>query len=228
MYLVLRLFGMNSFNSLTLALEGWFDKQLCDLPDALRRRVEDELEPPPWDRLTAHGRRDVAQQLDAKDDPALEQARQFWWDLADRKISIEAQIAEWKSIPTLSAGELALKESKLEELQRQIFEIDNEEFVPSVELNSLDQLALKPISNIQQKHDVGSREWYSQNARIAANIRHDQPGGSRDKQRQIQEIWASGKYLAKDVCAEQECAALNMSFSAARRALRNLPKPSRC
>jgi len=218
------MFGMNSFNSLTVALEGWFDKQLCDLPDALRQRVEDEFEPMPWDRLTDQGRRSVTQQLDYYDDPAMAQVREFWWDHADRKIATLAHIAKWEAIPTLSAGDLALKESRLEELQREIFIIDNEEFVPSVELNSLGQLAPKPISDIQQKHDVGSREWLSQNARIAANIRHDQPGGSRDKQRQIQEIWASGKYSSKDVCAEQECAALNMSFSTARRALNNIPK----
>jgi hypothetical protein len=73
---------------------------------------------------------------------------------------------------------------------------------------------------------VGSPEWRSQTARNAANTRHDQPGGSRDKQRQIRDIWASGKYSSRDRCAEEECAALNMSISAARRALRNTPDPT--
>lgn len=73
--------------------------------------------------------------------------------------------------------------------------------------------------------EIGSAEWRSQTARKAANTRHDKPGGSRDKQKQIQEIWASGKYTTRDICAEQECAGLNISFSAARKALRNIPKP---
>jgi hypothetical protein len=73
---------------------------------------------------------------------------------------------------------------------------------------------------------IGSPEWRSQIARKAANARHDQPGGSRDKQQQIREIWASGKYSSRDICAEQECAALDMSFTAARKALRNTPEPS--
>lgn len=62
--------------------------------------------------------------------------------------------------------------------------------------------------------------------RRKANIKHDKPGGSRDKKRHIQKIWASGKYESRDICAEQECAALDMSFSAARKALRNQPDPA--
>jgi hypothetical protein len=68
---------------------------------------------------------------------------------------------------------------------------------------------------------VGSVAWRKQTAKAAANARHNRPGGSRDKQRQIREIWATGKYSSRDICAEQECAALGMSFSAARKALRN-------
>ena len=75
---------------------------------------------------------------------------------------------------------------------------------------------------------LGSAAWRKQTAQRAANARHDQPGGSREKQRQMRGIWASGKYSSRDVCAEQECAALGMSFSAARKALINTPKPSRC
>ncbi len=62
-------------------------------------------------------------------------------------------------------------------------------------------------------------------ARRASNARHDKPGGSRDKKKQIQKIWATGKYTSRDICAEEESRALDMSFSAARRALRNTPNP---
>ncbi len=217
---------MSSFNSLTVALEGWFATQLCDLPDALRKRVENEFEPMPWDRLSAHARRDVAQQIDDLTDPALEQARQFWWDHADRKIALLAHIAEWERIPALSAGELALKEAKLTELQLTLVRVEKEVFVPAADLNNKDQLEPKSILKPQQKADVGSAEWRTQNARDAANTRHDKSGGNRDKQKQIQLMWASGKYSSRDVCAEQECAALNMTYATARRALYNTPKPS--
>ena len=61
-------------------------------------------------------------------------------------------------------------------------------------------------------------------AKIGAEALHGKPGGNRDKRAKIREIWASGKYSSKDVCAEQECAALDMSFSTARKALRNVLK----
>jgi len=64
-------------------------------------------------------------------------------------------------------------------------------------------------------------------ARQAANARHDKPGGSREKQDEIKRIWASGKYSTRDICAEKECAALKMSFSSARKALRNTPDPAK-
>jgi hypothetical protein len=60
---------------------------------------------------------------------------------------------------------------------------------------------------------VGSVMWRKQTAKAAANARHNRPGGSRDKRRQIREIWATGKYSSRDLCADEECAALGMSFS---------------
>ena len=77
----------------------------------------------------------------------------------------------------------------------------------------------------QPESGVGSAEWRKQTAKAAANARHSQPGGSRDKQQRIREIWATGKYSSRDRCAEEECAALDMSYSAARKALKNTPDP---
>jgi len=65
----------------------------------------------------------------------------------------------------------------------------------------------------------------SEKARKSANVRHDKPRGSREKRRKIQEIWATGKYSTRDRCAEEECAALGMSFATARKALIKIPKP---
>jgi hypothetical protein len=66
----------------------------------------------------------------------------------------------------------------------------------------------------------------SASALKAANAKHSRLGGSRDKRENICAIWASGKYSSRDICAEQECAALGMSFSIARKALRNTPDPT--
>ncbi len=80
----------------------------------------------------------------------------------------------------------------------------------------------------QPASGVGSVEWRKRTAKAAADARHNRPGGSRDKQRRIREIWATGKYSTRDICAEEECAALGMSFASARKALQNVrPKPVR-
>ena len=88
-------------------------------------------------------------------------------------------------------------------------------------------LKLVDGDTLQPASGVGSAAWRTQTAKAAANARHNQRGGSRDKQRQIREIWATGKYSSRDICAEEKCAALRMSFSAARKALRNVAKPVR-
>lgn len=405
--------NMSTFDSLTWALEEWFDAPLYDLPDTLRQRVKLEFFPMPWDELSADQRRSVALQLDYQDDPTTEQDQKFWWDFFEKVGRLEKQRAHWEVVTTPTAAELALKEARLAELDQELARMDaqmrlargdycperkpilatdsaslaeptptiqyvaypkvmhqlrtrlgatpeelatwiwlgpekggiaayrnaNEldppprffyaigsgsqdyisplmgcwfsskdidDFVPAdryingaklierwsqrpgihavafihakiAESRLLDihpiyggtrgtfpehanwpplESGLFALSQVEQieagdfgdtdepaglekteagdliakPHQVvmGSPEWRTQTAKAAANARHDQPGGSRDRQRQIREIWASGKYTSRDLCAEQECAALTMSISAARRALINTPEPSRC
>lgn len=57
-------------------------------------------------------------------------------------------------------------------------------------------------------------------AKFAALKRHEPTDAAKQK---IREIWGTGKYTSRDICAEQECAGLNLSFSTARKALRNTP-----
>jgi hypothetical protein len=73
---------------------------------------------------------------------------------------------------------------------------------------------------------LGREKYVSMKGRKAADERHSRPNESRDKANRIREIWASGKYSNRDLCAEEECAHLAMSFSSARKALRNTPDPS--
>lgn len=60
----------------------------------------------------------------------------------------------------------------------------------------------------------------------AAEAKHSGPTGKRSAKERIREIWASGKYRSRSICAEQECAALDMSFDTARKALRGTPDPA--
>ena len=63
-----------------------------------------------------------------------------------------------------------------------------------------------------------ARDVKSQQARQNAETGHNKPGGSTEKAKQIREVWSSGKYSNRSFCAEQECAALGMSYDAVRRA----------
>lgn len=65
----------------------------------------------------------------------------------------------------------------------------------------------------------------TQRGKKAAEKKHSKPGGSREKREAIRSIWSQGNYSSRDLCAEQECAALGMSFSVARKALRGTPLP---
>ena len=111
---------MSNFDSLTLAFEDRFATPLCELPEALRRRVGKEFAPMPWDQLSAEQRRTVALQLDYQHDPAAEQDRQFWWDHFQRQDNLKAQIAQWESAAAPTAGELALREARLKELRQKL------------------------------------------------------------------------------------------------------------
>ena len=57
--------------------------------------------------------------------------------------------------------------------------------------------------------------------RANVNIRHNQPGGYKERKDRLIEIWKSGKYDSKDRCAEEECGGLDMAFATARKALKN-------
>lgn len=85
--------GMSGFDSLTWALDGWFEASLCDLPEVLRQRVKREFLPMPWDQLTALKRQSVVSQVDYWNDPDQEVNRQFWWDFYERLATIKAQIS---------------------------------------------------------------------------------------------------------------------------------------
>lgn len=107
---------MGDFDSLTLALEGWFRTRLHDLPAALRSRVETEFSPMSWDELSPEQRREVALQWDYQRDPSTQRDRRFWFDFFQKEENIREQIAQWSAVSTPTAADLASKETRLAEL----------------------------------------------------------------------------------------------------------------
>ncbi len=108
---------MSDRDSLTQALELWFDEPLCELPDEVSRRIEKEFFPLSWDSLSADQRRSAARQADCQQDPASAKIAKTGFDEFVRKSEIEDEIAHWEVIPVLSASDLALKEDRLEALR---------------------------------------------------------------------------------------------------------------
>jgi hypothetical protein len=62
--------------------------------------------------------------------------------------------------------------------------------------------------------------------RKAVNARYALPRALKDKEAKLQAIYASGKYPSKGKCALIAGGGLGLSPDAARRALKNQPKPS--
>jgi len=90
-----------------------------------------------------------------------------------------------------------------------------------------DVLNMQPVNALTLAHLVHLER--TRTANKGADAKHNKPGGSREKQAKIRAIWAGGNFTSRDRCAEEECAGLDMSISAARKALRKTPDPpSRC
>lgn len=131
--------------------------------------------------------------------------------------------------------ELAHTQTRLNELsseQRRLGNIDDDGYALDTEeiINERDgiirmqQMVTAFDGEVQDKVRRATNNTVK--ATGAANIRHSKHGGSREKQEEIRRLWATGKFTSRDICAEQECARLNMSFSAARKALRNTADPA--
>ncbi len=79
----------------------------------------------------------------------------------------------------------------------------------------------------------GSKEFTIERTRFVIDLtlqkekqsQHKQPGGTCSKQDEIRKRWLSGEYNCRDLCAEVACKDQKISFSTARKALRNMPDP---
>lgn len=81
------------------------------------------------------------------------------------------------------------------------------------------------VSSIAAATEANYRKPRTLQAKRAADSLHNKPGGSREKQGRIRAEWATGKYSDRTRCAEEQCAALDMSYDTARKALVGMPDP---
>lgn len=158
----------------------------------------------------------------------------------DRFLKGQALIERWRKVPGVVDPEALIRakitESRLQDfhpimggtqgsshlddsfpaLEEALFAVSEVEHIEAEELTGRTS-ASSP--------QLGLQEWLSARGKHAADVKHSQANGSRDKQEKIRAIWMTGKYSTRERCAEEESGALGMSFSAARKALRNTPDP---
>lgn len=103
------------------ALEGYFDKSLKEMPDALRRRVVTQFAPIGWDKCTPGHRRRLSKQLDTPPGPEItEDERQTIGESIDREAALIKQYEKWEMVDTPTARDLEIQEVKVGELSREI------------------------------------------------------------------------------------------------------------
>ena len=120
------------FVSLSNALDGWFDKHFSEIPNDLQERIQHDLFPLGescgswWDSLTSEERRMAADRWDYEHDPATEDERQHAWDSWSECHELKRQIAEWDSVATPTALDMAKKDDKLRELRQRLNELETQ------------------------------------------------------------------------------------------------------
>lgn len=140
-------------------------------------------------------------------------------ELLQRTASAECDLTFYELAYEKINGICETYESCLDEIQAAVIDLKNQNE------SSFETMSIVALEEVKRALEMGAKFDRSRRATTAANARHSRLGESREKQRIIREIWASGKYSSRDICAEQECGGLDMSFSSARKALRNTPNP---
>jgi hypothetical protein len=154
--------------------------------------------------------------------PMFGGTRGTFWEYADFP-PLESGLFMLSEVEKIEAEDFAVQEVPLETSV-----IDEKAVIEDLPADAeASPPATPPLESSSQIGDLGSPKWREETARAAANARHDKPGGSRDKKRQIRELWASGKYANRNLCAEEEHEAIGMSYAIARKALVNTPNPVR-
>ncbi|NLZ17219.1 MAG: hypothetical protein GX087_05745 [Desulfobulbaceae bacterium] len=123
--------GDEKFESLTLALEGLFDKEWEELPEALQQRVKVDFFPLTWGMLAPDQRHELALQRDYQNDPATRPEREYWYNHFARIRELKEELAKWEAIDTPTATDLAKKETRCKELRQKIERLEAERDKPA-------------------------------------------------------------------------------------------------
>lgn len=121
-----------------------------------------------------------------------------------------------KGAVTLSCADAVVPLERVLALGAGGITVDRGELLAAVDAGSREPMA-----------GFGSPAYFRQRGRNMAAARYEQPGGTWEKHAKIRAAWAEGRFASRDACARAMSADLNMSFSAARKVLRNSEDPKR-
>ena len=185
---------------------------IADLVDDLRRISSQQTE-----MLNARGD-DTTREVKKKSE--FRQLYTTYDELLDRAVFSSLLAADMEEFYEIAQEWLSVQDNLLEVTSLLLNESQ------SANKENVHKLVDLSRSLVRDAFASGAKTTKVVQAQRAAIARHSKPGGSREKQQYIREIWATGKYSSRDICAEEECAALGMSFSTARKALRGTPDPA--
>lgn len=108
-------------------LEGYFEKRLDELPDALRRRVATTLHPLIWNDCEPDHRRRLAEQLGSPSGTEItKDVKKSLDEIFERKEALDQEIKEVKDAPVLSQGDHYLRKTRLAELEPELEKIESQ------------------------------------------------------------------------------------------------------
>lgn len=143
------------------------------------------------------------------------------WNLADNDDAVVFCL-------TAKDVELTPEETDAINLLRDCMRADRDGVLPASWPSSDDQTAIRHLTDEVKAAPAKARKESSNKALDAKNK------DGRDRARQIMEIWASGKYANRNLCADEEWEAVGFGnrktggsgYKTAREALMNTPDPS--
>lgn len=159
-------YGMSEFVPLAGALEGYFDKALDELPDALRKRVLQNFPTKYWDEGAPHPRRSDAEQLDAQDIAAHEEYQEIQKEFLRSMHAIEKEIEEWASVDAPTAGDMAKKKKKLVKLKKKLAPFKNQ--LARGDFPGLDENGTSKVHTKSPGHLNHDSDWQARANQIAA------------------------------------------------------------
>lgn len=104
---------MNSYDSLTAALVGHFDRDAADMPDGLRGRIAEAFQLIPWDNLSPLWRRNRALEWDFDHDPDCDAGNRKIWDLLQK-------IEETRAAAAPTVLDLEARDTRVRTLEQDI------------------------------------------------------------------------------------------------------------